>query len=125
MHREQRTARVSESADTDEPQKKQSIVTLLSDFFRRTFVLATGNLHKSYTLSIPLWRSIVNTLFNLGIYYNILIKYYLLISSNDSSHECIEDYSVHSPDYYLLFSVVSRGRYPLFQNFALNPKGHV
>ena len=69
MHREQRTARVSESADTDEPQKKQSIVTFVPDFR-----LAIGNLHKSYTLSIPLWRSVVNNVFIKVIYYKVLIS---------------------------------------------------
>jgi hypothetical protein len=34
VHREQRIARVSESADTDEPQKKHSVGTLVSDLER-------------------------------------------------------------------------------------------
>jgi len=40
VHREQRMARVSESADTDEPQKKQLMVILDVDLLRTTLAFA-------------------------------------------------------------------------------------
>jgi hypothetical protein len=108
VHREQRVARVSESADTDEPQKKHSIWTFTLDFLRTILVLDTRNLHKSYILNIY-WRlSIVNTPFNLGIYYIVLISKELCTTSQPCATPNLRFTNIHWGNEYHLF-VFTRG----------------